>query len=205
MVSADARAPSALGLGAERRNIPYGRKARLSGALKDAGGGPLAGRAVQVQSLGASSGARTLASTATAADGTFAINQKLAFNRALQARFGGDAGLRPALSLPLAIGVRPRVTAALGAAASGRARVGQRVAVTGTVRPRETHCAFIVDRRGSDGAYRRVLKKQVRVRLGRIRAARRFNRPGRYRLRLGVDRDTRNLSSRSEPLEITVG
>ena len=73
------------------------------------------------------------------------------------------------------------------------------------MRPRKRTALLIVDRRGSDGAYRRVLKKPVRVRLGRIRAAQRFNRAGRYRLRLGVDRDTRNLSSRSDPLEITVG
>jgi N-acetylmuramoyl-L-alanine amidase-like protein len=205
MVSTDTRTPSAISLGAERRNIPYGRKARLSGTLKDAGGGPLAGRAVQIQSLGTSSGARTIAGTVTAAGGTFAINQKLAFNRAVQAQFVGDAGLRPALSPPLAIGVRPRVTAAINAAASARVRVGQRVAVTGTVRPRKRTALLIVDRRGSDGAYRRILKEQVRVRLGRIRAARRFKRAGRYRLRLGVDRDTRNLSSRSEPLEIMVG
>jgi hypothetical protein len=81
----------------------------------------------------------------------------------------------------------------------------RRVVVTGSVRPRKRVALFIVDRRGSDGLYRRVLKQPVRVRLGRIRAARRFNRPGRYRLRLGVDRDARNLSSRSDPLEINVG
>jgi hypothetical protein len=203
LVSADTRAPSALAVAAERRNIPYGRKVRLSGSLKGPGGGPLGGRPVQIQALGA--GTRSLAKTVTAADGTFAINVRLAFNRTLQAQFGGDAGLRPALSPPLAVGVRPRVTASLGATATARARVRQRIVVTGSVRPRKRAALLIVDRRGSDGAYRRVAKERVLVRLGRIRAARRFTRPGRYRIRLGVDRDTRNLSSRSEPLEISVG
>jgi hypothetical protein len=204
MVGGDTRAASALALGAERRNIPYGRKVRLVGSLKDAGGGPLPGRPVQIQSLGGAKGKRTLAKAVSAADSTFAINLKLAFNRTLQAQFGGDAGVRPAMSTPLAVGVRPLVTATFDAAASAQARAGRRVVVTGTVRPRKRTALFIVDRRGSDGSYRRILKKQVRVRLGRIRAARRFTRAGRYRLRLGVDRDTRNLSSRSDPLEISV-
>jgi hypothetical protein len=207
MVSADTRPPSALAMSAERRNIPYGRKARLSGSLKGADGSPLGGRPVQVQSLSAAGGARSLAKTVTLADGTFAGKLRLSFNRTLQAKFGGDAGVRPSLSTPLAVGVRPRVTATLGASASAEAEVpaGDRVAVTGVVRPRKHIALFIVDRRGSDGAYRRIVKKKVRVRRGRIRAARRFTKPGRYRLRLGVDRDTRNLSSRSEPLEINVG
>jgi hypothetical protein len=204
MVSGDTRAAAMLALGAERRNIPYGRKVRLSGSLKDAGGGPLPGRPVRIQSLGGARGARTLAKAVSAADSTFAINLRLAFNRTLQAQFGGDPGVRPALSTSLAVGVRPRVTATFNVAASAQSRVGQRVVVTGIVRPRKRTALFIVDRRGSDGSYRRILKKQVRVRLGRIRAVRRFTRAGRYRLRLGVDRDTRNLSSRSDPLEISV-
>jgi N-acetylmuramoyl-L-alanine amidase len=205
MVSADTRPASALAMTAERRNIPYGRKVRLSGSLKGADGNSLSGRQVQVQSLGAAGGARSLATIATLGDGTFADNLKLSFNRTLQAQFGGDPGVRPSLSAPLAVGVRPRVTATLGAGASAQVRAGDRVAVTGVVRPRKHLALFIVDRRASDGTYRRVVKDAVRVRRGRIRAARRFTKPGRYRLRLGVDRDTRNLSSRSDPLEITVG
>jgi hypothetical protein len=165
----------------------------------------LGGRQVQVQSLGAAGGSRSLATVATLGDGTFADNLKLSFNRTLQAQFGGDRGVRPSLSTPLAVGVRPRVTATLGAGASAQIRAGDRVAITGVVRPRKHTALFIVDRKGSDGAYRRIVKDKVHVRRGRIRAARRFTKPGRYRLRLGVDRDTRNLSSRSDPLEITVG
>jgi hypothetical protein len=205
MVSADTRPPSALEMSTERRNIPYGRKVRLSGSLKTTDGSALGGRQVQVQSLGAAGGARSLAKVATLVDGTFADNLKLSFNRMLQAQFGGDAGVRPSLSPPLAVGVRPRVTATLGAGASAQVRVGDRVLVTGVVRPRKHAALFIVDHRGSDGAYRRIVKETVRVRGGRIRAARRFTKPGRYRLRLGVDRDSRNLSSRSDPLEINVG
>jgi hypothetical protein len=205
MVGADTRAPAAVDLTAERRNIPYGRKARLSGSLKAADGTPLAGQPIQIQSLATSRGVRTLTNTVTDASGAFAINLRLVFNRTLQARFGGNAGFRQALSLPFAVGIRPRITAALGVSASGTVPAGRRVAVTGAVRPRKHSALFIVDRRGSDGEYRRVLKQPVRVRRGHIRAARRFAKPGRYRLRFGVDRDARNLSSRSDPLEITVG
>ena len=171
MVSADTRVPATLDLTAERRNIPYGRKARLSGTLKAADGAPLGGRPIQIQSLGAARGVRTLTKTVTDASGAFAINLRLVFNRTLQSRFGGDAALRQALSLPFAVGVRPRITASLGASASGPVPAGRRVVVTGSVRPRKRVALFIVDRRGSDGLYRRVLKQPVRVRLGRIRAA----------------------------------
>ena len=204
MVTTDTRAPAVLGLSAERRNIPYGRKARLHGELKSADGAPLPGAGISLQALGAS-GTRTVAGATTGQTGSFALNLRLVFNRTLQAQFAGNAGLRPTLSPPIAIGVRPRLTAALEGAAATRIGVGRRVFVSGSVRPRKRTALLIVDRRSSNRSYRRIAKQVVKVRFGRIRAVRRFDRPGRYRLRLGVDRDGRNLSARSEPLDIQVG
>jgi N-acetylmuramoyl-L-alanine amidase-like protein len=205
MVTADARATAKLSLTPERRNIPYGRKALLSGQLAGADGSPLSGTQVLIQALGTGQGVRTLASAATGATGSFAVNLKLVFNRTLQGQFGGDGGFRPALSVPFSIGVRPRLTAALGAAVGRHLRLGQKLVLNGSVRPRKRIALLLIDRRRTDGAYARVVKKPVPVRLGQIRADHRFKKAGRYRLRLGVDRDFRNLSARSAPIEIGVG
>jgi hypothetical protein len=202
MVTGDVRAVASLALGAQRANIPYGRKVRLSGALKKPGGEPLLGEGVQIQALGPT-GLRTLARVVTGTGGSFAVNLRLAFNRMLAARFDGNPALRPAQSRSLRIGVRAHVTAS-SSLAGNRLNVGQRIVISGIVRPRKRTALLLVDRETKDGAYRRILKRPLRTRLGRIRAHHRFKKRGRYRLRLGVDRDLRNLSARSDPVVVNV-
>jgi hypothetical protein len=203
MVSPDPRAPASAELTAARTHIAYGRKARLAGALRAGDGSPLFGRPIQIQSLGA--GVRTLATVTTRGDGSFSKNLKLAFNRTLQARFAGDVGLRPALSSAVRIGVRTRVSLTAAVAESLRLKRGQRLAVRGAVRPRKRTAFVLVDRRGGDGAFRRVAKKKLRVSRGRVASAVRLSRAGVFRIRLGVAADARNLGGRSEPVVVTVG
>jgi hypothetical protein len=200
MVSGDTRPPTSISLAADHRNIPYGRKARLTGMLKSADGAPLPLGPIQIQAVGGS--LSPLGRATTGVSGEFSTNVRLVFNRTVQAQFSGNAGLRPALSAPLALGVRPRVTAHLRSGSDGRVDTRQRVVLTGSVRPRKRYVLLLIDRRRSDGSYRRISKAAVRTRLGRVRATTRLARAGGYRLRLGVDRDARNLSARSAGIEV---
>jgi hypothetical protein len=193
-----------LSLGAARGRLPYGRKARLQGKLRAADGRPLGSQPVRIEALGVGK-ARSLARAATNADGSFSASIRLVFNRTLLARFAGAPGLKPAASSPVRIGIRPRVSASIGVLAGALVRRGQRVTITGSVRPRKRTAVLLVDRQGSDGAFRRTAGIAVKVRLGQIRAAYRARRPGTYRLRLGVLPDGRNLGARSEPLTLKVG
>jgi hypothetical protein len=204
MVTTDTRTPTAVSLSATRGNIPYGRKARLSGKLRAADGSALAAQQVEIRTLGGASRLGVLARAATGSSGSYATSFRLAFNRTVAADFAGNPTLRPARSRPLRIGVRPRVTAALHSVTESRPDTGQRLQVSGSVRPRKRSALLLIDRQKADGTYRRVEAKRARVRFGRIRASHRFSRPGRYRVRLGVERDTRNLSARSEPLTVKV-
>jgi hypothetical protein len=205
MVTPDPRPPTSLSLTSVRGRIPYGRKARVAGRLAGSDGSPLGGQPVGVQALGIGAGEGTLANIQTDSAGTFAVNVRLVFNRTLQATFVGSPALRPALSAPLVIGVRPRVVASLGSATPAPVPPGKRVLVHGSVRPRKRMALLLVDRQGSDGVFRRVVNHPVAARFGRIRAYHRFRKPGRYRIRLGVDRDTRNFSARSAALFVNVG
>jgi N-acetylmuramoyl-L-alanine amidase-like protein len=204
MVLPDPRPPTSLALSSPRRRIPYGRKARVSGKLTGTDGLPLAGQRVLIQAFGGGAAANALGSVQTDAAGGFALNVRLVFNRILHASFEGSAELRPTHSAPLPVGVRPRLTASLYGAATGRVAAGSQVRVRGSVRPRKRSVLLLVDRQGSDGGFRRVAKTAVRARLGRVRARYRFRKPGRYRVRLGVDRDARNFSARSAAIVVDV-
>jgi hypothetical protein len=204
MVHPDPRPPTALALNAPRSRIPYGRKARLEGKLTAADGSPLAGQGVQVQTLGGTVAKSTVAKVVTDGAGAFGVNLRLVFNRTLQASFPGSPALRPAHSGALAIGVRPRLTASVEGS-PGQVAAGGRILVRGSVRPRKRSVLLLIDRRRSDGSFRRVVKNAVRARQGRVRVRYRFKKPGRYRVRLGVDRDARNFSARSAPILLDVG
>jgi hypothetical protein len=204
MVTSDPRPPTTLALSSLRSRIPYGRKARLSGKLTAADGSPLAGQSVHVQGLGGRVAKSALATAVTDSAGVFAVNKRLVFNRTLQASFDGSPQLRPAHSAPLPIGVRPRLVASLQGAL-GPLQVGARVLVHGSVRPRKRTVLLLVDRQGTDGEFRRIVKTPVRARLGRVRTSYRFKKPGRYRIRLGVDKDARNFSARSTAILVGVG
>jgi hypothetical protein len=204
MVSPDLRPGSLLGLSAARQRILYGRKARLAGSLKLAGGPGLDAREVRIRALASNGQPRTVAKLRTDATGAFAFNLRLAFNRTVLADFRGDGASRPTASAAFRIGVRPRVTASLDAIAGATLKAGRRVRVSGLVRPRKRTALLLVDRKLSTGGFRRVLKRPVPVRQGRVRVSYKPRKPGGYRVRLGVDADGRNLGARSDPIALTV-
>jgi hypothetical protein len=194
------RAATAATASTERRNVVYGQKAVLKLGLT-AAGAPLAAKRVDVQMLGRL-GWRTQHSVSTDAAGTAQTRVRVASSRTLRARYPGEATLLPSSSPPVTVGVRPRVTLALGARS---VPAGEAVRVTGTVQPRKSSAVLTVKRRASSGRLVLVSRRTVRLRSGRLRTVLRIRRPALYRARLSTRRDARNLTARSQALAFRVG
>ena len=196
------RAGTSTNAARERRNIPYGSKAVLRMSLA-AGPSPLGDRPIDVQVLG-SSGWRTSHTVRTDGGGNAITRMRLSINRKVRARFGGASGLLPSSSPALAFGVRPLVTAAVGAA--GRQSFARRslVPITAKVQPRKAAAIVTVKRRTAAGALVRVVRRTTKLRRGKLATAMRFRRTGAYRLRVSVRPDSRNLSARSKSISFRV-
>jgi hypothetical protein len=76
--------------------------------------------------------------------------------------------------------------------------------VEGKVKPSKRKAVLLVDKIAANRTRRRVGNRVVRVRAGRALASYRFTHTGRYWIRIGVTSDAKNLSARSEPIEIRV-
>jgi hypothetical protein len=194
------RATTATKAGAVRRNVPYGQKAVLRFGLSSAGT-PLPGRRLAVQML-RRLGWRTQHTVTTDGSGNAETRVRAASNRSLRARYGGETGLLPSSSAPVAIGVRPLVGVAVGASSVAP---GAPIPVTGTTRPRKAAAVLTVKRRTATGGLVLVSRRTVKLRKGRLRTTLRLRRPASYRVRLSVRRDTRNLAARSEAVSFRVG
>jgi hypothetical protein len=191
-------------LTAKSRAIAYGSKAALTARVRGPGGTPVAGVPVQVQLLGRLGAWNTLHEIKTDSRGVATTNVRLAYNHALRARFAAAPGLGLAQSKPLAIGVRPSVSARLKPASAALVRRGTRVAVQGRVKPAKRYALLLVDRLSPNGTKRRVGRVVVRTRSGRARSSFRFARPGRYTVRFAVTPDVKNLGARSKAIEVQV-
>ncbi len=197
-------ARASLSFTARSRNITYGSKAVLTARLSGPSGLPLAGLRIGVQLLGRFGAWNTLHQLTTDASGLVTTNVRLAYNHALRASFAGGLGLTAAQSKPVAIGVRPRVTARLEPSSAAVLHRGSRVVVRGKVKPAKRYVLLVVDRFGADGTKRRVGRRVVRVRAGRARGSFLFARSGSYTMRFAVTADTKNLAARSDAIPITV-
>ena len=197
------RAATTTSAATERRNITYGGKAAVSVKLATAAA-PLPGRRVDVQILG-ELGWRTNHSLRTDASGNAQTRMRLTLNRSVRALYGGDPGLLPSSSSVLHLGVRPVVSAQIGAGGGQSFARGRRMLVTGQVQPRKQTAILTLKRRTARGRLVRVSRRTVRLRRGRLLTYLRIRRPAAYRLRLSVLRDRRNLSARSQVAEFRVG
>jgi hypothetical protein len=188
---------------ARTATITYGSKASLSGRLTAAGGGPLTGFAVDVQLLGRAGAWKTLHQVSTDATGSFGTNVRLAYNHALRARFAGAPGFGATQSKPLAIGVRPLITAQLVPSSAALVHRRDRVLVQGRIKPAKRYGLLLVDRlRGS--SKKRVGRRLVRLRSGSARTSFVFAHRGSYVMRLGALPDRKNIGGRSHAIRITV-
>jgi hypothetical protein len=190
-------------LAAASRRIRYGEKASLSGRLAGPDGAPLGARPVAIQMLSRSNRWTTLQTITSDSSGAFQTRVRLAYNRTLRALFPGEPGAGSAGSGQVAVGVRAQVTAALVQPATTRPAPGVRVSVRGAVAPRKRSLLLLAERR-SRGTYRRVVRRAVAARRGRVTTGFRFARTGHYRFRLASLPDGRNLGARSEALDVQV-
>jgi hypothetical protein len=189
-------------LATPRRRITFPEKAELSGSLAGPDGAGLGGRPVAIQIAARNGRWTTLQTVKTDSAGTYRTLVRLAYNRSVRAYFPGEAGAGVTRSIPVDIGVRPQVTAELGIPGGGISP-GEALAIRGRVRPAKRTVLLLAERR-SRGIYRRVARRAVRARGGRIKTSFRFARTGAYRFRLAVVRDTRNLAARSSAADVNV-
>ena len=190
-------------LAARSRTITYGSKALLTARLKTPAGAPVEGQPLDVQLLGKSGVWSSIHKLRTDFTGAATTNVRLTYNHSLRGWFPGGPGLASAQSRPVAIGVRPRVTAHLRAASSTVFRRGSRVSVRGRVKPAKRSALLLVDRLGPTDE-RRVGRRVVKVRRGQTRASFLFERRGEYALRLATPPDARNVGGRSKRIFITI-
>jgi N-acetylmuramoyl-L-alanine amidase len=184
--------------------ITYGSKAHVGAILTGPGGAPLGGWPVDAQLLGRFGAWKTLTTLSSDTTGAISTHIRLAYNHALRIRFKGAAGLLPAQSKPLIVGVRPRVTASLESSSPGVIARGGRVVVNARVRPAKRAALLLVKRVGKAGAKRLVARRPVRVRSGKARATFAFRRSGAYSLSVAVLPDLKNLGARSSLIAVTV-
>jgi hypothetical protein len=191
-----------ISLSSVRRRVTYPDKVELSGSLAGPDGAGLAARPVAIQIAGKTGRWATVQTVKADFAGTYKTRVRLAYNRSVRAYFGGEAGAGVARSIPISIGVRPQVTAVIGATGKG-VSPGDKIALQGRVRPAKRNVLLLAERR-SRGTYRRVVRRVVRARSGRVRTSFRFARTGAYRFRLAVLRDSRNLAARSPATDVSV-
>jgi hypothetical protein len=192
---------ASISLASARQRVTYPEKASLTGALAGPDGSGLEGRAVAIQIAGRTGRWATLQTVRTDAAGTYRTLLPLSYNRSVRAYFPGEPGAGVTHSIPVTIGVRPSVQAQLGT--GGGASPGTKVTVRGSVRPAKRTVLLLAERR-SRGTYRRVVRRVVRAHGGRVKTWFRFARTGKYRFRLAVLRDARNLAARSSAVDVNV-
>jgi N-acetylmuramoyl-L-alanine amidase len=195
-------AVASVSLAPTRRRITYPEKVELFGALAGPNGAGLGGRSVAIQFAKRTGRWATLHSVKTDIAGTYRTRVRLSYNRNVRAYFAGEPGAGTTGSVPVSVGVRPQVTATVGATGEG-VSPGDRIAIRGRVRPVKRTVLLLAERR-SRGTYRRVVRRVVRARGGRVKTSFRFARTGAYRFRLAVLRDARNLAARSPATDVNV-
>ncbi|HEV7806644.1 MAG TPA: peptidoglycan recognition protein [Solirubrobacteraceae bacterium] len=187
-----APAPAAtVTLDAADATLDYPQPAQLAGRAADAAGAPVAGAALSIQ-IATFAGFRTLARTATAADGSWSALLATQYTRTLRAVVRLPAG-GLAASRPLAIGVAPRI----GVRAPRQVTAQRPFALRGSVRPRNARMTLTIARRGTDGAFHTVARVALRAVAGTFEHTLRLRRAALHRLRVESRGDARNSAGRS--------
>jgi hypothetical protein len=143
---------------------------------------------------------RTARRLITGADGAFASELRPRLRMYVRTRYRGRTGLRRSGSSRLLLHLRPVISIT---SAPTRGRVGVPVAVRGRVAPRKRF-VYLVAQRRTEGAWRRVRVRAVRVRRGRFRASFVPRDPGRHRFSLVSRFDLDTDRSRLGPYVLRV-
>ena len=159
-------------LAAAAAAVPYGADAVFTGSVIRPDSTAGAGEVVAVQKRGSTGGWVTVARTSAADDGSWAVHVPWRRGGAVRAQSVGVT------SKVATIAVTPLLTVRRPAK---RVRAGSSMHLTGGVRP-SAPVVVRIEKRGSDGQYRRVGSVRARVRRTAWGATGRIARPGLYRL-----------------------
>ena len=181
----------------EPPKLVYPQKTQITGTLALINTTPLGGGALQVQLYG-KSGWHTIASAASAADGTFAVPLAPHVGHQFRVVYPGDGSHLASTSKRMNLTVAPRVTIRRSVK---RARVGQTPVISGTVKPAKTRLRLIVNRVVGK-KQRRVASIRLRVKHGHFRKAFRLGARGLYSYRVLFAGDRSNRKARSTTLHV---
>ena len=159
------------------RLVRYGRRVRVSGRLRKAGGKPAVGRQVEVQTLRGGTWV-TVSRLKTSRSGLFSVLLRPKVTRLVRARFRGNGTLRASASKAVQLIVLPVVSLARPPA---RGSAGTRVRLAGTVKPPSKRSLVLVVQLRRRGRWLSPGYKAVRARDGRFSAAFRPGRQGTWR------------------------
>ncbi|MBA2504958.1 MAG: N-acetylmuramoyl-L-alanine amidase [Thermoleophilaceae bacterium] len=174
--------------------------ARVAGKLRLVNGTPVQNQPVQVQQTRRNGTWKTIVTTTTGTDGSFAGNVKPVAKTFVRARFPGDGGLRASTSKRRVLKVRPVIAAARSVA---RASTKQTPVVSGTVKPAKGRVTIVV-RKGSGRRAKVVQRVAVGARRGRFRKAFRLRTAGLYQFQAVFGGDASNAAASSPSFYIRV-
>jgi hypothetical protein len=190
-VAALAGTPAKLTITAAPAVVPTGSSATLSGRLALLGGGPLAGAPIELQNV-AVSGAQTIASAVTAADGSWSAPLAPASNVLVRALHRSAPA---AVSDVALLGVQPVVTLQVVGVSPLR--------VSGTIAGPKGMVTIDLYAR-ANGHRRLVASKRVAVRNGLFAATIRTRRHGPSVLVARTLADAVNVAGESPPVDVTL-
>ncbi len=190
-----------LALASAKPRFIAGEAIAISGTLVRADGSTPAGARVEIQ-VQRGDGYRTLRRVRTGSDGSWSVKLRRASSARLRARHRDDTQGRHIFSRSKKIVVAPAVTAN---ANRKRVRVGQRVVLSGRIKPAKRRVTAVVERRGRDGRFSRVAIRRARARRGRFRLSVRLTNSGLYRITIRTASDPRNGTGKAPPVAVRVG
>ena len=196
----DSRARTAVAAGVAPRAVGFGRRVRVSGRLRRAGGRRLSRKRVEVQTLRGRRW-RTAKRLRTGSRGQFTTLLRSTVTRLLRVRFRGDGTLRGSTSKRVQLVVLPVVGLSR---APARGAAGVRVPLVGTVKPAKRQLVLIVQLRRR-GRWQKPGLKAVRPRNGRFRTWFRPGRRGLWRFSVATIADRSHGRGRSRVYTLRAG
>jgi hypothetical protein len=158
----------------------------VSGFLRAAEGGPVAGARIAIQARGATRW-NTLARAQTDPSGRYAAPVTVKANARLRAYYDGAAA-EPLTSSIVDVTAVPALTAAVS---TRKLQAGGRVRVSVAVRPNRSRLELAIAERGRDGRYRTVRRHRLTVRGSKAAITVRLTKPGLYRFIVSAPADAK--------------
>jgi N-acetylmuramoyl-L-alanine amidase-like protein len=195
------RARTAMAATLAPRLVRYGRRVRVNGRLRKAGGKRLAGRRVEVQALRGRTW-HTVSRLKTSSTGAFTVLLRPKVTRLVRARFRGNGTLRASASKAVQLIVLPVVSLEPPPA---RGAAGTRVRLAGTVKPPSKRSLVLVVQLRRRGRWLSPGYKAVRARDGQFSAAFRPGRQGTWRFYVATIADRFHGRGESRKYQLRVG